>query len=388
MERSVWRHGAFYAVALTSLMTSVLVVSSAGAASGVPSVPRAVHASGTATSIDVRWSRPASSGASAIREYVVTSRPSGKTCVTKSTSCVMKGLSPGSSYAFSVVAKNASGASAVATSNRVKVATAGTYFETTIAKFGASSAAAETALETATTAAQEKKDEAALIDSFNSFVSSLSLERWPANTATDMASFVADFRQLSADTTTSLGATSTTAPADFDTLQADTNKEVLVEASVFADLGLTAPIIASIAATPSPVTVATPVTIHDFFGDDLSVTATQIVDPATAASGSGLPDAGYRFVAVELNLANQSTTNSIEGNVNYSTTAIGSDGQTYTADFGTVSECTNVNFGDFDLPSGDSGTGCVVFQLPTNVTIQTIQFSLASGYLDTAAWSG
>lgn len=387
MKRNVWRHRNFLAVALASLLMSTLLVSSAGAVAGGPSAPRAVHASGTATSITVKWSKPASSGASAIREYVVTSRPSSATCLTRSTSCVVKGLRPGSSYTFSVVARNSSGASALATSNRVKVAKVGAYFESALSDFSNSSSAAETALENAVTTAQEQKDLTALTDSFNSFISSLNLERWPSNTATDMESFVSDTRQLSADTTSSIEASVSTAPEDYDALQTVTNKEVLVEANVFADLGLSAPIISSIAATPSPVSVATAVSIHDFFGDVLSVSAAQIVDPATAASGSGLPDAGYRFVAVELNLANQSTTNTIEGNANYSTTAIGSDGQTYTADYGTVSECTNFTYGDFELPPSNSATGCVVFELPTDVTIETIHFSLASGYLDTAAWS-
>ena len=43
--------------------------------------------------------------------------------------------------------------------------------------------------------------------------------------------------------------------------------------------------------------------------------------------------------------------------------------------------------GFFDLASGDSTSGCVVFELPTAVSVQSISFSLAQGYLDTAEWS-
>ncbi|HEV7958192.1 MAG TPA: fibronectin type III domain-containing protein, partial [Acidimicrobiales bacterium] len=246
MKRNVWRHGAFHAVALASLLSSVLVASSAGAAAGAPSAPRAVHARGTATSISVSWARPASSGASAIREYVVTSRPSSKSCVTRSTSCVVEGLTPGSPYTFGVVAKNSRGASAAATSNRVKVSASKTYFESSLGAFSDSSSAAESALANATTAAQQQKELKALTDSFNSFISSLTREKWPASTATDMANFVTDTRALASDTASSLEASSSTAAEDFDSLQAITNKEVLVESSVFGDLGLSAPIVASI----------------------------------------------------------------------------------------------------------------------------------------------
>lgn len=386
MKREVWRHRAFRAVALASLLTSGLVASSAGAAAGSPSAPRAVHAIGAATSIRVSWKRPASLGASAIREYVVTSRPSSKSCSTRSTSCVVKGLRPGSSYTFGVVAKNSQGVSPKATSNRIKVAKVSAYFQSSLSIFGDTSSAAETALETAT-AAQEPKDLAKLTGAFSSLITSLSLEKWPANTRADMTSFVSDVRQLGAKTTDALEATSSNAAESFDALQAITNKDILIESDVFSDLGLADPIVSSIATTLPASSVPAAETIHDFFGDGLSVTVTQIVDPATAGSGSGLPDAGYRFVAVELNLANQSTTNSVEGNANFSTTATGSDDQTYTADYGTASECANFTYGDFELPPSDSATGCVVFEIPTNVTIQAIQFSLASGYLDTADWS-
>src|ERR1700722_8762483 len=54
MKRRMWRQRLIQAVALASLLSSGLVASSAGAAVGAPSAPRAVHASGTATSISVK----------------------------------------------------------------------------------------------------------------------------------------------------------------------------------------------------------------------------------------------------------------------------------------------------------------------------------------------
>ena len=59
-------------------------------------------------------------------------------------------------------------------------------------------------------------------------------------------------------------------------------------------------------------------------------------------------------------------------------TVTGSDAQTYSADYGTVSDCVNFELGVFQLPLSDSATGCVVFELPTSVTVQSIQFTLVA----------
>ena len=71
------------------------------------------------------------------------------------------------------------------------------------------------------------------------------------------------------------------------TLQADTNKEILVESRVRTDLSLPQLIISSIAGMPAPAALGTTQTIHDFYNDPLSVTASQVFDPATAAAGAG-----------------------------------------------------------------------------------------------------
>jgi hypothetical protein len=375
------------AAALVSFAATGLVASSAGAATGSPSAPRGVHASGTATSISVKWSRPTSIGATPIREYVVTSKPSSKSCTTKTTSCVVKGLSAGSSYTFSVVAKNGNGGSAKSTSNRVKVAKSSTYFRSQLAAFGVTSSLAQTAISDAQTTAEAKSALKELTDSFDLFIAALKLEKWPSSTAANMATFISDTRAFANDTVTSLEASRASAAEDYDVLQGATTKDLQVEASVFTDLGFPSPINPPITTAPTAAALNTTQTIHDFYGDPVSVTATQLVDPATAAPGSGLPDTGYRFVAVELTLSNPSTNDAIEGDANYSMTVMGSDGQTYSADYGTVSGCTNFESGDFQLPLSNTATGCVVFELPTSVAVQSIQFTLAPGYLDVAEWS-
>jgi hypothetical protein len=219
------------------------------------------------------------------------------------------------------------------------------------------------------------------------FIGALDLEQWPSSTAANMASFISDTRSFATDTVASLEASTASAAEDNDVLQSAATTEVLAESSVLTDLGFTSPINPPITSAPTAAALDTTQTIHDFYGDPVSVTATQVIDPATAGPGSGFPDSGYRFVAVDLTVTNPGTNQAIEGDANYSMTVTGSDGQTYSADYGTVSGCTNFEAGDFQVPLGDSATGCVVFELPTSVTVQSIQFTLAPDYLDVAEWN-
>jgi Fibronectin type III domain/Domain of unknown function (DUF4352) len=369
--------------AVSSLLAITLSATVSGAS--VPA-PLRVHATGTATTILVSWSRPPGA---AVKNYVVTSKPSGRSCVTVATKCEVKDLRPGVHYSFRVVARSSAGTSAPSVpSNHVKVATVGAYFTTTLNSGSARISAYENDLDNSSgTKAQAYLTK--LSGAFASLASSLRVEVWPRAARSDMSSFVATFRTLGSDTLGDFSASTIPglAAATYK-LQSDTNKEILVETKVRADLSLPQLIISPIAATPVPMAIGATQTIHDFFNDAVSVTANQIVDPATAASGSGLPDSGDRFVAVQVSLANNST-EGISDDANFAMTLTGSDGQTYEADFGAVSGCTDFLYGSgvFDLAAGDSTSGCVVFELPTAVTVQTISFSLAPGYLDTAEWS-
>ncbi len=87
----------------------------------VPSAPRSASASAGNTTASVSWSAPSSTGGSSITKYEVTSSPGGRTCSTSSSgrSCTVTGLTNGTSYAFSVRARNSAGLSPAATTNRV-----------------------------------------------------------------------------------------------------------------------------------------------------------------------------------------------------------------------------------------------------------------------------
>jgi len=315
----------------------------------------------------------------------VTSHPLSHTCVTRTTTCVVRGLHPRKTYYFTVVARGTRGPSGTSRpSNRVRVVSARLYFSSTLKTDGNKIDALVNNFTSGTSksnAAYLKK----LSIAFDGYTRSLLLEVWPRAVRKDMATYVAAFRALGNDTVASLN--SKTA-ASYATLYRATDNELIKEAKVLSALELSQRIVKPITSSPSTGALGTSETVHDFYGDELAVSATQIVDPASANSGSAVPSAGDRFVAVELTVDNTSD-QEVDGDANDALTVIGSDGQTYTADFASVSECTNFysGAGIIDLKAGASDSGCVVFDLPAGVNVRSTSFSLSSGYLDTAEWS-
>ncbi|HUX05467.1 MAG TPA: fibronectin type III domain-containing protein [Acidimicrobiales bacterium] len=81
-------------------------------AASVPAAPESVHASAGDANAALTWLAPTSNGGAIIESYTATSAPGGHTCTTSATSCVVKGLANGTSYTFTVVARNSAGAGA------------------------------------------------------------------------------------------------------------------------------------------------------------------------------------------------------------------------------------------------------------------------------------
>ena len=67
------------------------------------------------------------------------------------------------------------------------------------------------------------------------------------------------------------------------------------------------------------------------------------------------------------------------GNTNSDVSMVGSDNQSYRADFATVTECKDFVDGWFLLAAGASTTGCVVFKFPQGVTPVTVNYVPSSG---------
>ena len=104
----------------------------------------------------------------------------------------------------------------------------------------------------------------------------------------------------------------------------------------------------------------------------MSVTLVQIIDPAQGANQFETPNNGFRFVGAKFQLTG--TSGSFSGDANNDANLVGSDGQTYTADFSSIAGCTNFNDGEYNVTTGTSSTGCVTFQVPQNVKVTSVQW--------------
>ena len=118
----------------------------------------------------------------------------------------------------------------------------------------------------------------------------------------------------------------------------------------------------------------------------LNVTAQQVIDPASGASEFSIAEPGKRLVGVKLLITNVGT-GTYDGNANTGANLIGSDGQTYTADFNDITGCTNFSHGNVTLAPEAAATGCVVFQVPNGVSVAKVRFNPNSGIGgDTGEW--
>ena len=307
----------------------------------------------------------------------------------------MKGLKAGSIYTFTVVAKNAAGASPRSrSSNRVmtlvSIASSRAHYLAATTTFNRALASAQAAIATwnaSTPLATETTDLSNLQATFRVFTTTLRKDKWPVAARAEIASYVAVVTALGKDYVGLASASSASNAALLvSTFFSDGNEEAQRDYKVRADLKMTQLITGPVASTSTPVAIGSSQTVHDFYGDALTVTMSQILDPATADAGSGPPDSGDRFVAVEAVLANAGS-GDVGGDANLAMTIRGSDGKTYLANYNTVAACTNYSYGEIDVPASGTLAGCVVFQLPTGVTVQSVSFSLDSGYLDTAVWN-
>jgi hypothetical protein len=140
-----------------------------------------------------------------------------------------------------------------------------------------------------------------------------------------------------------------------------------------------APAVSSSRRTPAPKPVAH---IGDTLnlvrvGDQkIAVTLMRVIAPATVPPGWG--DTDKTYIATQLKIANTGTS-TIVGNSNSDVSVIGSDNQSYSADFNTVTECKDFAYGWFLIAAGSSTTGCVVFGLPQGVTPMKVKYVPSSG---------
>lgn len=78
---------------------------------GVPTSPQNVSATSGNSQASVSWQSPTLSNGAAIIDYTATATPGGATCATATTACTITGLQNGTTYTFTVTARNVAGSS-------------------------------------------------------------------------------------------------------------------------------------------------------------------------------------------------------------------------------------------------------------------------------------
>jgi hypothetical protein len=103
-----------------------------------------------------------------------------------------------------------------------------------------------------------------------------------------------------------------------------------------------------------------------------------VIDPAQGADQFTTPDNGNRFVGAVFTITGTSGT--LSDDANNDATLIGSNGQTYTADFDSIAGYTNFNNGEYNVSAGENSAGAVTFQLPLTVNVTKIEWSANGGF--------
>lgn len=154
-------------------------------------------------------------------------------------------------------------------------------------------------------------------------------------------------------------------------------RTVTVKARRVTTAAIAAQTTATSSPSPTPAQSTNSLSVHDFSGNTLIVTVNG-VSPATPAPSGYAPLAGNRLVALSLTLTDTGP-GTISSDADTDATLTGTNGQTYMAAFDPVAGCTNFSGGIYTLRDGATETGCVVFQIPVDVSDSSVQFSLGDG---------
>ncbi|UQX13415.1 DUF4352 domain-containing protein [Candidatus Mycobacterium methanotrophicum] len=115
----------------------------------------------------------------------------------------------------------------------------------------------------------------------------------------------------------------------------------------------------------------------------LAATLSQIINPATGTDGPPTDDNGNAngstYIAAMLTINNTSTS-ARKDDADNDAVLIGSDNQSYTPDFHSVTECTDFSNGEYQLGPGESANGCVVFVVPPGITPAKFKYTPSSGF--------
>ncbi len=127
--------------------------------------------------------------------------------------------------------------------------------------------------------------------------------------------------------------------------------------------------------------------LNDGSGNLYRVTLAKVIDPAKGENQFTVPDAGKRFIGLVFRVK-ALTGSPQDEDANNNAVIIGSNGQSYAADFDGIAGYTNFDHGAIHASKGETVTGSVTFQLPENVEVSTVQWTALSGFGATVEWIG
>ncbi|MEU6048906.1 DUF4352 domain-containing protein [Streptomyces xanthochromogenes] len=121
-------------------------------------------------------------------------------------------------------------------------------------------------------------------------------------------------------------------------------------------------------------------------GQKLDVTVTKWADPAKSSEPAMGPDTGKRWVAAQVQVVNTGTAVYSDSPGNGMQVA-DDQGQRFGTMFGDVTAGPSMA-ASLKVPPGDKALGWIVFEVPKDSKITTIQFAMNSGFADqTAQWT-
>ncbi|MFB7647145.1 DUF4352 domain-containing protein [Streptomyces sp. NPDC056084] len=121
-------------------------------------------------------------------------------------------------------------------------------------------------------------------------------------------------------------------------------------------------------------------------GEKLDVTVTKWADPAKSSEPAFAPEAGKRWVAAQVQLVNRGTAVYSDSPTNGMQVA-DAQGQRFGTTFADVTAGPSMA-ASLKVAPGDKALGWVVFEVPKDSKISTIQFAMNSGFADqTAQWA-
>ncbi len=125
--------------------------------------------------------------------------------------------------------------------------------------------------------------------------------------------------------------------------------------------------------------------VQDASGDNYRVTLAKVIDPAQGADQFSTPDGGKHFVGIVFRVM-ALTGSPQDEDADNDAAIVGSNGQTYSADFDDIAGYTNFDSGTIHVAQGATETGSVTFQVPDHIKVTEVQWTAGGGFGSTVQW--